>query len=101
MALPRGFVLSWAPRPRREDLGLVALFAAGTPDTLDPEDPLAAFEGRAGASLQVFSTADGRLLETYALPSEPAFDGLCAAQGRLYLVTRDGRLLCYGAAEAR
>lgn len=74
------------------------LFAAGTPDVLDPDDPLSAFEGRAGAKLQVFSTEDGSLLKSQALQSLPAFDGMSAAAGRLYLATQDGRIICFGAA---
>jgi len=72
------------------------LFAAGTPDVVDPKDPLAAFEGRKGASLQVFSAEDGSRLKSYPLPSPPAFDGLSAAGGKLYLATLDGKLICFG-----
>ncbi len=72
------------------------IFAAGTPDVLDPKDPLAAFEGRAGASLQVFSTKDGSKIGSYPMKSEPAFDGMSAAAGRLFLVTNDGKLICFG-----
>jgi len=71
------------------------LFAAGTPDVLDPEDPLAALEGRRGALLQVFSAKDGSLLKSYPLASLPAFDGLSAAAGRLYLATRDNKVICF------
>ena len=69
------------------------LFAAGPPDVLDPKDPLAAFEGRKGARLQVFRTSDGSQIKSYALSAEPAFDGMIAAQGSLFITTRDGRLL--------
>jgi len=72
------------------------LFAAGTPDKIDPEDPLAAFEGRAGAELRVFSASDGKEIKKYDLPGIPAFDGMSAAGGKLYIATLDGRLLCYG-----
>jgi len=74
------------------------LFAAGLPDVVDPDDSLAAFEGRRGASLQVFSAADGSLVKAYALESAPAFDALSAAHGRLYLSTQDGKLICFGSA---
>ncbi len=74
------------------------IFAAGTPDVLDPKDPLAAFEGRAGASLQVFSTKDGSKIGSYPMKSEPAFDGMSAASGRLFLVTNDGKLICFAKA---
>jgi hypothetical protein len=72
------------------------LFAAGTPDVLDPKDRLAAFEGRAGALLQVFSAGDGSLVNSRRLSSIPAFDGLSAAGGRLYLATLDGKVICFG-----
>lgn len=72
------------------------LFAAGLPDVIDPEDPTAAFEGRKGALLQVFSTKDGSLVKSQSLRSPPAFDGLSAAHGRLYLATLDGKVICFG-----
>jgi outer membrane protein assembly factor BamB len=72
------------------------LFAAGLPDVVDPEDPLASFEGRKGALLNAYSAKDGALLTSLPLASEPAFDGLIAARGRLYLVTKDAKLLCMG-----
>jgi hypothetical protein len=75
------------------------LFAAGTPDVVDEADPLAAFEGRSGALLQVFSAKDGSLLQSQSIESLPAFDGLSAAAGRLYLATRDGKVICFGGAE--
>ena len=72
------------------------LFAAGVADIVDPDDPLAGFEDRGQAMLQVFSAADGSLVESYELASQPAFDGLSAAGGRLYLATRDGQVICFG-----
>ncbi len=72
------------------------LWAAGTPDVLDPDDPLAAFEGRKGVLLQVFSAGDGSLLKSQPLASLPAFDGLSATGGRLYLATADGKVICFG-----
>ncbi|MBT3200678.1 MAG: PQQ-binding-like beta-propeller repeat protein [Phycisphaerales bacterium] len=77
------------------------IFAAGTPDVLDPKDPLAAFEGRAGASLNVFSARDGSQIKSYKMKSEPAFDGLALAGGKLYLVTNDGKLICFGKADGK
>ena len=71
------------------------LFAAGTRDVLDPEDPLSTFEGREGALLQVFSTSDGSLVKSQPLKSLAAFDGLSAAGGRLYLAAGDGKVICF------
>jgi len=70
------------------------LVVAGPPDVVDPDDPLAAFEGRKGAVLQIFSAKDGSLLASRKLEAPPVFDGMSAAHGRLYLATHDGRLLC-------
>jgi hypothetical protein len=77
------------------------LFAAGTPDVLDPKDPLGAFEGRQGARLQVFSANGGSLLNSYRLTGLPAFDGLSVAAGQLYLATRDGKVICFGNATGK
>ncbi len=70
------------------------LFTIGLPDVVDPEDPLASFEGRLGAELAVFSAADGSRQATHRLDSPPVFDGLSAAAGRLYLATADGYVVC-------
>ncbi len=70
------------------------LFVAGAPDILKPDDPLAAFEGRAGGKLRVIDPETGEALRDYDLASPPVFDGLIAAYGRLYLAARDGKLTC-------
>ncbi|MCK5171916.1 MAG: hypothetical protein KAR47_00905, partial [Planctomycetes bacterium] len=70
------------------------LFVAGVPDVSDPDDPLAALEGRKGAHLQAYSAADGRKLAEYQLKAPPVFDGLIAAAGRLYWSTTDGKVMC-------
>jgi hypothetical protein len=72
------------------------LVVAGPPDVVDPDDPTAALEGREGALLQVYSAADGKLLKSQKLAVAPAFDGLIAARGRVYLSTECGKLLCFG-----
>ncbi len=51
--------------------------------------------GKHGAFMQVFSKKDGKRLAEQKLDCLPAFDGLIAAAGRLYMVTDDGSLVCY------
>jgi hypothetical protein len=86
---------AWVPiRMRAMVLADRTLFVAGPPDLLDKEDPLAAFQGRKGGVLRAVSTADGKLLAEYPLESPPVFDGMIAADGRLLIATRDGRLVC-------
>jgi len=70
------------------------LFAVGLPDVVDADDPLASFEGRKGSLLNVYAAQDGSLLKSTTLKSVPAFDGLIAAKGRLYMTTKDGKVLC-------
>ena len=73
------------------------LFICGAPDIVPNDDPEAAFQGRSGARLWAVSAEDGEKLAEYELERMPAFDGMIAAWGRLYIVTEDGRLLCMGA----
>ena len=88
---------AWVPiRIRAMVLAKDTLFIAGPPDVLDPKDPLAAFEGRKGGLLWAVSAADGKKLAECKLDSPPVFDGLIAANGRVYLTTRNGRVLCLG-----
>jgi hypothetical protein len=72
------------------------LFVAGPPDMVDPQDPLAAFEGRKGGVLLAVDRASGKSLWKYSLSSPPVFDGLAAAAGRLYIAMRDGGIACFG-----
>jgi len=72
------------------------LFVVGPPNAVPAKDPCAAFEGRLGSRFCEFSTADGKKLSEIKLESTPIFDGLIAAQGRLYLATTDGSIICFG-----
>jgi outer membrane protein assembly factor BamB len=87
------------------------LFVAGPPDVADElggfgrfrepqvraelDDQVAALEGRKGALLWAVSAADGQKLAEYKLETPPVFDGIAAANGRLYLATVDGTVLCF------
>ena len=73
-----------------------ALVVAGPPDVLDPDDPMASFDGQRGAELWVVSKDDGRKLAELKLDSPPVFDGMSAAAGQLYLSTLDGKVTCLG-----
>ena len=70
------------------------LIAAGTPDALGAKDPWAAYEGRRGGKVLIVSAADGKIQAEIGLPAPPVPDGLAVAGGRVYLATKDGRLLC-------
>ena len=86
------------------------LFVAGPPDIVDeeeafkmPDDPAIltqlaeqrdALEGKMGALLWAVSKAGGARLSEMELESPPIFDGMAAANGRLYVATMDGKVLC-------
>jgi hypothetical protein len=71
-----------------------ALYAAGLPDECEADDPLAALEGRRGGVLLTFDPSDGRQVAEQQLDSPPVFDGLSAANSRLFLATVDGNVSC-------
>jgi hypothetical protein len=89
----------WSERADLEARAMVladqTLFVAGplgqTHRSLD------AFDGKEGIRLRAISTADGSTLAEHELDSLPVFDGLAAAGGRLFLATKAGRVLCFGA----
>ncbi|MBC8872583.1 MAG: PQQ-binding-like beta-propeller repeat protein [Planctomycetes bacterium] len=87
----------WVPaRIRAMVAAQDTLFVAGPPDVVDAEDAMASFEGRKGAVLRAFSTANGKTLAEHKLDAPPVFDGLIAASGRLFMCTTDGRVVCLG-----
>jgi outer membrane protein assembly factor BamB len=88
------------------------LFVAGPPDVLDEDDAQgrigdgevqsrlaeqsAALAGEKGAMLWAVSTSDGEKLAECKLDSLPEWDGIVAANGRLYFSTTDGKVICLG-----
>jgi len=91
------------------------LFIAGPPDILDEEEAFrrvgdpkmdtklaeqdAVLNGERGAALWAVSAEDGKKLAEYQLDSLPVFDSLIATDGRLYLATTDGEIICFRGSE--
>jgi outer membrane protein assembly factor BamB len=87
------------------------LFVAGPPDVLDEikafghfkdEDILkeireqeAAFDGKSGGLLWAVSREDGKRLAEYKLDWPPIFDGMAAADGKLFIADMDGNITCF------
>lgn len=88
------------------------LFVAGPPDVFgvapgekphpyDPTSPEAlleqnaALEGQRGGLLWVVSVEEGEKLAEYELESPPVWDGMAAAEGRLYSALMDGSVICW------
>jgi len=71
------------------------LFIAGPPDVFASKaGDVDALEGKKGGLLHVVATADGKQLAEHKLDSPPVFDGMIAANGRLYASTLDGKVVC-------
>ncbi len=95
------------------------LFIAGAPDVVDeeeafdhwsadPNDPDtdpnipaklyeqdAALNGQRGGLLRAVSTADGNSVAEYELAALPVWDGMAAANGRLYVSLQNGKVRCF------
>ncbi len=88
------------------------LFVAGPRDMLDEvaafqehgepaskkqiADYSAALVGKRGGILQGIDAKTGETIAEYALDSPPVFDGLIAADGKLFITTMDGQLIAFG-----
>ncbi len=72
------------------------LFVAGPPDVVDAKDPLGAFEGRLGGLLYAVDSTSGKKVSELKLASPPVLNGIAAANGRLFVATVRGDILCLG-----
>jgi outer membrane protein assembly factor BamB len=91
----------WSQRAPLVVLAMVladkTLFLAGPRDSgSEGPDVLTALEADEGGLLCAFSPEDGNKLAEYEIESQPVFDGMAAANGRLYLATNDGKISCFG-----
>jgi hypothetical protein len=87
------------------------LFVAGPPDVVDEEvvfsnpfdkqvqaktkDQAAALQGLKGGLLHAVSTEDGKVLNELHLDGCPVFDGMAAAEQKLFLSMVDGNVVCF------
>jgi outer membrane protein assembly factor BamB len=73
-----------------------ALFVAGP--VMEPGAKEPGFDDvDSPAALMAFSVEDGEELLRHTLDTQPVFDGMAAANGRLYISTVDGTVFCLGA----
>ncbi|MBM4031905.1 MAG: methyltransferase domain-containing protein [Planctomycetes bacterium] len=93
------------------------LFIAGPPDVVDEAASLGAFGqeaaqkllarqaaalgGAEGGVLWAVAAADGKKLAELKLGAVPVFDGLAAANGRLFMSTLGGSVICLGKGDAK
>jgi hypothetical protein len=82
------------------------LVVAGVPDLgekasdglwfRNPTEALDAFEGRKGGVACLVSAADGKTLARRQLDQPPVFDGMSAADGRVFISLKNGTVICLG-----
>jgi len=71
------------------------LFVAGPPAPVQEKGAAKNVESGQGGLLLAVSATNGEELAKYKLDSPPAFDGMAAATGRLYLSTESGQVVCF------
>jgi outer membrane protein assembly factor BamB len=81
------------------------LVVAGPPDLRKKSDgilayaneaeALASFKGDKGVLLRILNAADGQTLSEQKLDAMPVFDGMSAAQGRVFVALKDGQVQCW------
>lgn len=92
------------------------LFVAGPPDVVDEVDAYhhindpdrqarlaaqeAAWRGQSGGELWAVAAADGQRLTAVPLDTPPVWDGLAAADRRLFMAATDGTVRCFAGATA-
>ncbi|MCP4856156.1 MAG: PQQ-binding-like beta-propeller repeat protein [Fuerstiella sp.] len=88
------------------------VFIAGPPDGFtaigdgeaalelkDVESALASWNGESGGILYAAAAADGKEVAQIKIPAPTVFDGMAAANGRLFLSLQDGSVVCLGKSE--
>jgi hypothetical protein len=59
------------------------------------EEALASFKGEKGVVMRVVSANDGTVLSEQELDAVPAFDGMSAADGAVFIALKNGELQCW------
>jgi hypothetical protein len=72
------------------------VFVAGAPLVFSLDDLGGTYAGRRGAILRAVSAVDGSKLAEYKLDKLPAWDGIAAAYGKLFIVNQDSTIECWG-----
>jgi outer membrane protein assembly factor BamB len=62
----------------------------------DIEEQEASLNGKRGALVKIINKSSGEVARDFSLDSPPVWDGVSVAQGRVFVVTADGKIRCYG-----
>lgn len=87
---------SWIPvRTRAMVKAGDTLLIAGPADKIDEADPMAVYDGRAPGELWAVDTKTGKTLTKNVLDTSPVFDGMIAAQGKMFVALTNGVVECW------
>ena len=73
------------------------LFLAVMPMAGTPDDPHAGYEGRKGGMIYVASAKNGSKVFELKLETPVVWDGMAAADSKLFVSTADGTIRCFSA----
>jgi outer membrane protein assembly factor BamB len=62
----------------------------------DIDEQEASLSGKRGALVKIVNKSSGEVARDFTLDSPPVWDGVSVAQGRIFIVTADGKIRCYG-----
>lgn len=79
-----------------EETAFERLVARDTTVHAELREQEATLNGERGAKLLAISMQNGKLLHELVLHAPPVWDGIAIANGRVYVATIDGRILCFG-----
>jgi len=95
-ANPSNWTADLTGRPRAMlKTGNVLVFGT-MPTTIGEDDPRAAYEGRGGGAIRLVSAVDGAEIASYPIDAPVVWDGMAAANGRLFFATENGGVQCWG-----
>jgi hypothetical protein len=80
-------IVAGPPDVRQKESGILAY--------KNDEEALASFVGEKGVFLRVLTATDGQVLSETPLDAMPVFDGMSAAQGRVFVSLKNGQLQCW------
>lgn len=61
----------------------------------NPKESLEALEGKRRAYIWMLSAEDGKQLSQIKLDGVPVFDGMAAANSKVFISLKNGRLVCF------
>lgn len=62
---------------------------------VDEKDALASYRGDNGIKMRILNSADGVVISEVDLDAIPAFDGMSAANGKVFVALKNGELQCW------